>query len=469
MEQPQIFSLWKNIVKKEKVKIAIDGSSYDLNDECLETLSSLNIYEQFDVLYISKEEIKEKKLNFRFFTPEYKRKNEIVLKRIDSEDLWGSGFKDEEIKNILSIELIGSILYGDIVVTKTEVYPILKNHYLEDVFNGKRPFIGRLSEGLSAIRPWINNHKKLTTDSGSSYWFSQWISVNFAKQRLQPHFKPAWRAAVVTVEDNFLLGEGTVQSFLSSISLRCMHLITTRDLLEVLRLNSFDALFNPKADNYFYKVIYYVGYFFLLITAIIDSSEWITSWRILNQEKDKTRFSFRNKKSFLKDLVRFNNDLSNYVFSDSIQSTLKLIYGIRNFIAHGEMPKNISYSGFGGLSGNLICLNRKIENKINEFASKNNFDSRHLLEIGIEIKRPTRDRKDDEIVIEPILFLRYTLKKVMEFVDTVFKYLSIEKKMITTQREKDKYNQLGKTSTKKNDEFYEKTKEVLIAIEASVP
>lgn len=474
MQEIHLHSLWEKIVKKEKIKIAIDGSSYAHDDEDLNVLSTLNIYEQFEVLYISCKKIKDKNFYFKFFTPEYKEENEILIECVDSKELRISGFRNKEVKDVFSIELIAAITFADVVVTRIEIYPILKKHSLEYVFNGKKTFIGSLSRCLSAIRAWVNNQNKLSTSTGSTHHFSKWRSIIDAQKKLLPNFQTAWRATVSTQENKFLLGEGTIQDYLSSISLRAMHLITTRDLLEVLKLNSFDRLFNPKADNFSYKVIYHFGYYLLLITAVVDSLEWITSWRIYNKVKYKSKVSFRNTKechkSFVKDLVKFNENLSIYVNSDSIQSTLKLVYSIRNFFAHSILPGFASYSGCEGLSGDLIALKGNLETEIKKFIECNNLNKRQLLEVGIEIKRPILDPRHNDIVIEPILFSRYVLMRVMEFIDTVFKYLYIEKKLITIQNEQDKFDSLGKISLRTNRyDFFEKMNQALVAIEASVP
>jgi len=416
MEKIRLYSLWENIVKKETIKIAIDGSSYSHDDESLNILSTLNVYNQFEVLYVSSKGIKDKNLNFKFCIPEYKRDDEIILKFHDSNELWGSGFRDKKIKDLLSVDTIAAVAFADVVVTEFDIYSQFKKYFIEENFYGKSPYIGKLPNCLSAIRAWINNLSKLTAHKNYTYHFSKWISVTFASHILLPYFQTAWRAALVTEEDNFPLGEGSVQDFLSSILLRSKHLLTTRDLLEVLKFNTFES-FNPKSDKYSYMVIYYFGYFLLLVTAIIDSVGWIG-----------------------------------------------------NFFAHNILPGSVTYSGFEGLSGDLISLKGKVENKILEFSKCNNLTDKQLLEIGIEIKRLTAKPSDDEKLIEPILFSRYLLMRLIEIVDTIFKHLNIERKMITSQKEKDEFDRLGRIPLKTvSNDFLDKTNQALSIIEASVP
>jgi len=473
MEKIRLYSLWENIVKKETIKIAIDGSSYSHDDESLNILSTLNVYNQFEVLYVSSKGIKDKNLNFKFCIPEYKRDDEIILKFHDSNELWGSGFRDKKIKDLLSVDTIAAVAFADVVVTEFDIYSQFKKYFIEENFYGKSPYIGKLSNCLSAIRAWINNLSKLTAHKNYTYHFSKWISVTFANHILLPYFQTAWRAALVTEEDNFPLGEGSVQDFLSSILLRSKHLLTTRDLLEVLKFNTFES-FNPKSDKYSYMVIYYFGYFLLLVTAIIDSVGWIVNWRINRRIKSGLEISFRKThryfSSFNKDLLKFDNALSNYIVTDSTQSLLELIYYLRNFFAHNILPGSVTYSGFEGLSGDLISLKGKVENKILEFSKCNNLTDKQLLEIGIEIKRLTAKPSDDEKLIEPILFSRYLLMRLIEIVDTIFKHLNIERKMITSQKEKDEFDRLGRIPLKTvSNDFLDKTNQALSIIEASVP
>lgn len=475
MKKRNIFTFWNDIVNEETIKIAIDGSSYSHDDQSLNVFSFLNIYDQFKIFYISSKEVRDKNFSFKIFIPEFRRRNEINLNLQNSNEFWGSGFKDEKIKDILSIELIGAIATADIVITKEDIHDKYDRNFIAKNFYGKKPYIGKLSECLSAIRPWINNMSKFTAGNEFSICFSNWISINFALKILIPYFQNAWGAAVVTKEDEFPLGEGCVQDFLSSISIRSQHLLTTRDLLEVLKLNTFKT-FGQKTENISYMTNYYFGYFLLLLTAIIDSLEWITNWRIYEQTKRPLEIAFRKKKkkyykSFVKDLSRFDKSLSDYIESDSTQSLLELIYYLRNFFAHNILPGQIYYSGNPhGLSGNLLSPKGDIADKIMEFLKCNKLTNEQILEMGIEIKRITLNPSDEEKLIEPILFSRYILMRVMEFIDTIFKHLCIEKKMISSQDEKNKYNMLGKNFLKTSDtDFIDKTDQALIAVEASVP
>ncbi|MFX0135865.1 MAG: hypothetical protein ACFFDN_19635 [Candidatus Hodarchaeota archaeon] len=473
MQKIRLYSLWENIIKKETVKIAIDGSSYSHNDESLNVLSTLGVYNQFEVLYVSSKGIKDKNLNFKFCFPEHKRDNEIILKSHDSNELWRLGYKHKEIKDMLSVDTIAAIAVADIVVTEIDIYSKVEKYFIEKSLYGKSPYICKLTNCLSAIRAWINNLSKLTAYKNNTFWFSRETSVNFAIHMLLPYLQTAWRAAVVTKADNFPLGEGTVRDFISSTLLRSKHLLTTRDLLEVLKINTFER-FNPKAEDYSYMVIYYFGYFLLLITAMIDSISWIANWRINRHIKSGLEVSFRKTRrhfsSFIKYLSRFDNTLSNYIASDSIQSLLELVYYLRNFFAHNILPSSVMYSGSEGFSGDLISLKGDVERKIQEFSKCNNLTDKQLLEMGIDIKKLTTRPSDGEKLIEPILFSRYILMRLIEIVDTIFKHLCIENKMITSQEEKKEFDRLGRIPLKTaSDDFSDKTNKALSIIEASVP
>jgi len=44
-----LFGLWESISKKESIRIAVDGSSYQYDDETLRSLSTLSLFSQFEV------------------------------------------------------------------------------------------------------------------------------------------------------------------------------------------------------------------------------------------------------------------------------------------------------------------------------------------------------------------------------------------------------------------------------------
>jgi len=121
MNQAPIYCLWEKIVKKESLKISIDGSTYKYEDESIKALIALSYYKQFEIFYVSNQDI-DKKNNIKIFIPEYIRETEIFLKRPGTKEMWGSGFKNSKIKNIFSIELVGAITFGDLVITKTDLY-----------------------------------------------------------------------------------------------------------------------------------------------------------------------------------------------------------------------------------------------------------------------------------------------------------------------------------------------------------
>lgn len=59
MEQP-LFGLWERIVEKGSISIAVDGDSYQYDDEGLKYLSTLNLFEQFRVFYVTKRKLDSK-------------------------------------------------------------------------------------------------------------------------------------------------------------------------------------------------------------------------------------------------------------------------------------------------------------------------------------------------------------------------------------------------------------------------
>jgi len=475
MGKLRLYELWENISRKEKIKIAIDGSSYKYDEDSIQTLSYLNIYEQFDIIYISSEQVEGEKSILKIFCPEYKRGNEITIKATTPRELRGSGFKDGSIKNILSVELIACIALADVVATRTDIFSKVDKNFIQNNFYASKTFVGNLSECLSAIRAWINKHAELTIKKDKfAFHFSKLLIVTLSEHILLPHFDDAWRAAVAIKEDKYPLGEGTLNDYLYAISLRVRHMLTTRDILEVSKLNTYET-FNRKSENYSYMLTYYLGYFLILATAILDSLCWVTNWRLGRIIGKGYEISLRKTNKhygkFIASLSGFNIGLSNYVALDSTQSYLELIYYLRNFIAHNIMPGNINILGnYQGLHGELIVLQGKVENKVMEFSKYNGLSREELMKIGIECMRPTVNRRDDKTVMEPILFARYSILRVMNIIEIFFSDLSMEKKMLSEKEEIEKYDSLIHLPLEKNrGELIEKTDKALIAIEASIP
>jgi len=249
-----LFSLWEQISKKDEVIIAVDGSTYEYNDQELIILSDLKIFKQFEILYVTNREIENKDLNLKIHTPKIliagKDEFETRLYEQNSENMRGSGFRGEKLIETLSTELIACLSIADFTVTKTKTSEIPYYINNRNSFYGKNPFSGTMSECMSALRVWIYKLDYLDFGNGK-IGFSKWMSSSLAIHRLLPHFQRARGAAIVSKEEEYPLGDGDVKEYLSSIFLRSQNLIITRDMLELLKFNSFDR-FNKKQDRYSY-------------------------------------------------------------------------------------------------------------------------------------------------------------------------------------------------------------------------
>lgn len=478
MEHP-LFSLWKGVGKKGSISIAIDGSSYQYDDEALRYLSTLDLFDQFEVFYVSNNTINSKEKGLRILVPRIGQGGGKEEYRIDLEGQRYSffpGFRNKETKEKYSAELLGSIAIGDLAITKKDIRSKYERDLIRDSFGGGKGYIGDMSECLSAIRAWINKKGVLNFNNRSSLIISKWMAISFALQRLLPNCKKAWRAAVVSKEENCPLGEGTVRDYIGSILSRAEHLLTTRDLLEVLKLDSFDR-YGTHQVNYSYLANYYFGYFLMLLTGIIDSTETLSYWGICDRQKKPLSVSFRlgkNEKShkkFLEEMFGFNKDLAKYVNSDEAQSLLKLIYTFRNHVAHEILPANITYVGnIGGLSGDLMVLKGKMIEKMDKYSKSRNLSKEQLLGIGVELRGKSGVPDKQEILVEPILFVRYMLLEGLKFIENVLGYIQLENIIISSTEEKEKYNRIGELPrTKSSFEPFEKVNEVMALMEASVP
>jgi hypothetical protein len=113
MEHP-LFSLWKNIGKKGSHSIAVDGSSYQYDDEGLRYLSTLDLFEQFKVFYVSNKKLDSKEEGLPILVPRIsqgggKEEYRLDLETLDAGYLLCSGFRNKEINEKYSAELLGSV------------------------------------------------------------------------------------------------------------------------------------------------------------------------------------------------------------------------------------------------------------------------------------------------------------------------------------------------------------------------
>jgi len=246
-------------------------------------------------------------------------------------------------------------------------------------------------------------------------------------------------------------------------------------MLELLKFNSFDR-FNKKQDRYSYYLNYYFGYFLLLLTGIFDAIDTISYWRIKNKNKKPIHISFRYKnkdsEKYIREISLINKDLGEFLGTEKIQSTLKFIYFFRNYIAHDILPGGVTYVGnFQGLSGDLLLLKGKLMENIEDFAKHNELITKEqLLEVGIDNKPRVVGEKEVEKLFEPILFSRYMVSHAMSIIDSIFKHLNLEQRLLSSQKEKEEFEKLRKLPRRTSyDEIFDKVDRALAYVEASVP
>jgi len=460
MKDILLFSFWEEIIRKPQInnnlelRLAIDGNSYDYNSKELQYLSILDKIKGFEILYISNKEIKQRKYSFKVYAPI------AVNKELNAIRLIGQGFDYEgvyhaecdEVKD-LPLELVGAAASGDLAVTKSKIKFDTKYTFHETTF------IGTLAECLSSIRPFIHLLTGLEYKS-VRYIFSKWDSVIFGKKLLVPSLNIAWRAAVATKRNNFRLFDGTVQEFLTSINLRIVNLITTRNILEEIKFRNIQEDLNKlkKTEDYPDIIGYYFGYFMMLITAIFDSLTWIINWRIGRKKISPYNITLNPNHSdyenFLCELSKFNGTLCSYIDSYKFQSFRDMVYYLRNKIAHNIFPSKITHSEIP--VGRTFVFEGKIKKNICEFIGHNNSSKEMTEGMGIFLK-------NSEIIIEPVLFSKSMIMLVCEKVDYIIKKLSIHKEMIKTKEELKKFKQLSMPRKR------EPINELLSFIEACVP
>ena len=477
-----LFGLWESISKKESIRIAVDGSSYEYDDETLRSLSTLSLFSQFEVFYVSSHETRTRHGGLRILIPRIssggaKDNYEIDLEELGRQFLFRSGFSSTKAKEKYPPELLGAIAFGDLVITKRDLESKSDKDLIWDSFHSGRGFIGSFSECLSALRAWVYRKGILNFSPRHRLVISRGMATSNALPRLVPNSKRAWRAAVVSQAKNLLLKEGTVKDYIGSVVSRVNHLLTTRDLLEILKLDSLDKL-RVSDKDYSHLANYYFGYFLMLLTGVVDSTETLSYWCICDRQEKPDGVSFRRPKKvdkqqrvFLEKMLAFNKGLAEYVGSEESQVLLKLIYALRNLTAHEILPSNLTSQGnFLGLSGDLLVFKGKVMENMRNYADVLNLSKDQLIGLGAELKAKGGISDRQEIWVEPILFVRYMLVETLKFIENVLGYLQIEKIILTSTEEIEKFDHLGKLSRPKpSPEIFERVNEAMAYIEASVP
>ena len=180
------------------------------------------------------------------------------------------------------------------------------------------------------------------------------------------------------------------------------------------------------------------------------------------------------KKYFESSIIHLKKKLKEYIKSNAIQSILTMIYSLRNLTAHDKLPdligrrKNLMrYSK--GLYGELISIktSKDIEN-ISNFLKLNKYTEEQMHDIGVELKIDS-DKKEKEIFINPILFVRSLSIQLFKIIDNIFKYLCIEKKLKKFQSKEEKDDFYQETDIKMGDDgLIAELRKALIAIESEI-
>lgn len=457
----RFFSYWNELIRNQehnkefKLELAIDGSTYDYDDEELRCLSILNEFENFEIFYISGKKVKKKKYQFKILVPEglVSHTDSIHLKGVGF-DLWmDRGAKYEEVKE-LPLEFVGAAAACNFAVSKSKV-KLNTPH----VF-GEPTFIGTVKECLSIIRPWIHLLPYVKARN-TKYLFSKWHSVLFGSKILVPSFELAWRAAVAVGDDKFPFCDSTIDNFLWSLNERIKNLITTRNFLEEIKFEGMKGEFR-KPEDYPNIITYYFGYFMMLVRAIFDSLAYILNWRLGNLTPTLFDLSLRPKnKKIFRLLSAFNQNLFSYLKSLKFQSFLEMMFYLRNTITHSVIPERIVQTG--NLAGDTLVFKGEIINRLNDFIKHNNLSQNNRERMGVF-------SRNSEINIEPVLFSKYMVMDVCNKANYIMNKLSVHRKMITTSKELAKFKSLGKPKdTKITGDFFDSIHEALSFIEACVP
>lgn len=467
-----LYSLWNGIIQKQqinkelKIMLAIDGSSYEYNDDDLKYLSILNETKNFEIIYISTKEIKSQKNNFKVFIIQpvkksYERGLEYIiinLSRQNSKDWMQVGAKSEKVRQ-LPLPLVATAASSNFAITKTKVE--IDTSYIFE----KATYIGTINECLSIIRPWVHSLKKLEYE-GVDVIPSRWRSIGLGRNALVPSFEPPWRASIAIDENKFPIFDTTAHVFLWSLRERIENLIATRNFIEEIKFERMKGIPNGKPEDVPNIISYYFGYFLMLIRGIFDSLTWITNWRIgrtnIEPYEISLYYSTRYRK-FFNSLSKFNESLFNYIKSPRFQSYIQMIYSLRNSFAHTALPTSLEQAGI--LAGEFLVFRGNIIIKFKDFAKHNNLSNDNIAEIGIFFR-------NTDLIIEPVLFSKYMVMDVCKKIDYIIKRLYIHKKMIAsaTVAELKKFNELGKPrEEEKAKNYHDSLHDALSFIEACVP
>jgi len=475
-----LYRFWKRISAKESIRIAIDGSSYSEND--LRDITVLGVFRQFEMFYIAGSRIKNKSGPLPILIPRVVRGPRegdcyVILEDNDTGEEEISGYIDKEVGDRFSAELVGSVFIADLIATRLDRLTISDRMFFCEKAGQRDRFIGSLSACMSAARAWINRRETLDLRGGLRIGISKETTLLGALPKLLPNYKRAWRAAVVSNKERCPVGDGAAYDYFASIFSRAAYLIATRDLLEVLKLTVFDKEAKHQYSLLF-MAIYHLDHFLMLLTAVIESIEVLSYWRICDKQSKPDAASFRtnrrddkerHNRKFHKAISDFNQNLSNFIDSPKSQSLLKIIYKLRNRVAHSIVPKQIFISGGGpgGLAGDLLSIIGDEQEMMADFACEHSLSSEQLLEIGIELGRGSCGQSR-ELLIEPILFTRYMLNRAVDFIEILFGYLRIEDKLIATKEERNKYETLLTSMPRRTAfELGDKMHRALAFIEAS--
>jgi hypothetical protein len=475
-----LFGLWESIGNKENIRIAVDGSSYEYDDKAMRLLLTLSLFSQFEVFYVSSAETSSGGGEPQILIPRISKNGDGEERRIDLEErrqryFFSSGFRNTEAKERFSAELLGSVAIGDLAMTKLQSKS--DRDLIRDNFHMGKGFVGDFSECLSAIRAWVYRKGIFNFNSGHSLRISRGMATLLALPRLVPNIRRAWRAAVVCKPENRSLGGQTVKDHIGSVLSRVEHLLTTRDLLETLKLDSLGRQHSHHED-YSYLANYYFGYFLMLLTGIIDATETLSYWGVCDRQKKPQRITFRrllkkekSYKMFLEKMSCFKRSLAEYINSEEVQSLLGLIYALRNPMAHEILPSKVTSQGnLRGLSGDLLVFKGNIMEKMQKYSDIHTLSRDQLLDLGAELKMKGVISDKQEVWVEPILFVRCMLAEALKFIENVFGYLQLDNLIISSAEERGKFDQLGEVPRKKVKlEPLEKVNELLAVMEASVP
>lgn len=468
----KLFNLWESISEKETIRIAIDYNSIDLTGEEITKIAFLNYTQELEIYTVTSQESTS-------LTNALKIKKLYMAHNDTKEDLreylkkWSRYYGELPNDDFLSDELIESILHADVVVTNNAFMKKLDLSVLSTIFHSKC-YIDNFTNCLSAIRAWINSYDAFSFGNNSRIVLPKWQAVTFANRFLMPYLQDAWAAAVATKQKRYILPEVTINDYLASILSRLRYIFTTRDILETLKLKSYKK-FSGNPYGFRYLSSYYFGYILILATALIDSVGCVLCFAFDKKIKHGAEVSLREEnnkkyKSIFNLIQNSNEEMAAFLNSAPLQSFFELLYYLRNSIAHRSLPDPVHYSGnMDDLSGHLLSLNGGVLKRIEKFSENNQFDKNQLKQIGIKHMKYAIDDAYHELCLESILFSRFLVAKLAEFLNESFRLILLPKKMNLTEEEEKEFNRLKNIKLFTKMDYFEQTTEALTMIEASIP